>query len=90
MLLTTKFGYRKGLGTCDALLCMSQTLQSALDSGLEAIGFRRLTSAQPLIVSTIREFSINSVCDHWRFCVVCIDTASIKSKTTCDGGWLLE
>ena len=28
--------YRKGLGTCDALLCMSHTLQSALESGLEA------------------------------------------------------
>ena len=33
---TTQFAYRKGLGTCDALLCMSQTLQSALESGQEA------------------------------------------------------
>ena len=31
-----QFAYRKGLGTCDALLCMSQTLQSALESGREA------------------------------------------------------
>ena len=35
--------YRKGLGTCDALLCVSHTLQSALESGQEArivqIGF---------------------------------------------------
>ena len=27
-----KFAYQKGLGTCDALLCMSHTLQSALES----------------------------------------------------------
>ena len=36
VLLTTQFAYRKGLGTCDALLCMSHTLQSALESGQEA------------------------------------------------------
>ena len=36
MLLTTKFAYRKGLGTCDALFCVSHTLQSALKSGQEA------------------------------------------------------
>ena len=33
VLPTTKFTYRKGLGTCDALLCVSHTLQSALESG---------------------------------------------------------
>ena len=36
VLATTQFAYRKGLGTCDALLCMSHTLQSALESGKEA------------------------------------------------------
>ena len=36
VLLTTQFAYRKGLGTCDALLCVSHTLQSALESGQEA------------------------------------------------------
>ena len=30
VLPTTQFAYRKGLATCDALLCLSQTLQSAL------------------------------------------------------------
>ena len=34
---TTQFADRKGLGTCDALLCMSHALQSALESGQEAI-----------------------------------------------------
>ena len=36
VLPTIKFAYRKGLGTCDALLCVSHTLQSALESGQEA------------------------------------------------------
>ena len=36
VLPTTEFAYRKGLGTCDALLCMFHTLQSALESGQEA------------------------------------------------------
>ena len=31
-----EFAYRKGLGTYDTLLCVSDTLQSALDSGQEA------------------------------------------------------
>ena len=36
VLSTTQFAYQKGLGTCDALLCVSHTLQSALESGEEA------------------------------------------------------
>ena len=36
VLPTTQFAYRKGLGTCDALLCMSHTLQNALERGQEA------------------------------------------------------
>ena len=36
VLPTTQFAYRNGLGTCDALLCVSHTLQSALESGQEA------------------------------------------------------
>ena len=34
--LQTQFAYWKGLGTCDALLCVSHTLQSALESRQEA------------------------------------------------------
>ena len=33
VLSTTKFAYCKGVGTCDALLCVSYTLQSAFQSG---------------------------------------------------------
>ena len=36
VLPTTQFAYWKGPGTCDALLCMSHTVQSALESGQEA------------------------------------------------------
>ena len=36
VLPTTQFAYRKGLGTCGALLCLSHTLQSALESGQKA------------------------------------------------------
>ena len=36
VLSTTQFAYLKGLCTCDALLCVSHTLQSALESGQEA------------------------------------------------------
>ena len=36
VLPNTQCAYRKGLGTCDALLCVSHTLQSALESGQEA------------------------------------------------------
>ena len=36
VLPTTQFDYQKGLGTCDALQCVSHTLQRALESGQEA------------------------------------------------------
>ena len=36
VLPTTHFAYQKCLGTCDALLGVSHTLQSALESGQEA------------------------------------------------------
>ena len=36
VLLTTQFAYQNGLGTCDALLCMSHTLQIAFESLQEA------------------------------------------------------
>ena len=36
VLPTTQFAYRKGLGTCDALLCVAHSLQNALEMGQEA------------------------------------------------------
>ena len=34
---TTQFAYQNGLGACDALLCVSHILQSALESGQESM-----------------------------------------------------
>ena len=45
VLPTTRFAYRKGLGTCDALLCLSHTLQSVWSVGRRP-GLCRLTSVQ--------------------------------------------
>ena len=39
VLPTTQFTYRKGLGTCDSLLCMSHALQSALEARIVQIDF---------------------------------------------------
>ena len=33
VLPTTQFSYMKGFGTCDAILCVAHTLQSALEMG---------------------------------------------------------
>ena len=55
VLPTTKFAYRKGLGTCDAILCVSHTLQTAFESG-QRLGSCRFTSVQPLTPLTSRFF----------------------------------
>ena len=57
VLPTAKFAHRKSLGTCVTLLCLSHTLQSALESGWR-LGLYRLILMQPLIGSTIKEFCV--------------------------------
>ena len=39
MIPPSPFSYRMGLGTCDALLTLSHSLQVALDRGLVQLGF---------------------------------------------------
>ena len=89
VLPTTPFAYRKGLGTCDALLCASHTLQSALESGQE-----------PRIMKIDFSGAFDRV-DHqgilYRLCSVGIEgsvlsilTVSVKLITACYGGWLSE
>ena len=56
VLPTTKFAYRKGLGTRDSLLCMSHTLQSELENGQEA----KIVQIDFSAGLTIRAFSIGS------------------------------
>ena len=82
VLPTTQFAYRKGLGTCDALLCVSHTLQSALENG-----------QLPRIVQI--DFSaafdrVNHLGILYKLCSVGIGTVSIKSITASYGGWLLK
>ena len=59
VLPTTQFAYRKDLGTCDALLCLSHKLQSSLESGQEARIVQIDFSAAFDMVSH-QEFSISS------------------------------
>ena len=60
LLPTTQFTYRKGHGTCDALLCGVHTLQSALEMGQEA-RMLQINSSALLTGSTIKGFSSSSV-----------------------------
>ena len=89
MLPTTEFAYRKGLGTCDALLCVSHTLQSESECVKEArivqIDCSAAFKGQPSGHSPLA-----LLCGYWRFCPVFIDTVSIKPITACYGGWLSE
>ena len=91
VLTTTQFAYRKGLSTCDALLCVSHTLQSALESGQ---------------VARIVQIDFSAAFDRvnhqgilYRLCSVGIggsvlsilaDTVSVKSITARYDGWLSE
>ena len=60
-------------------VCVSHTRQSVWDI-CRRPGFSRLTSAQSLIVSTIREFSIRSALQAFGASVLCILTVSIESS----------
>ena len=60
VLRTTQFAYRKGLGTCDALLCAFHTMQSALENRKEARIVQINFSEAFDIGSTIWVFSISS------------------------------
>ena len=53
VIITTRFAYRIGLGICNTLLCVSHTLQSALESGQEA-RMVRIDFSAALIGLTIR------------------------------------
>ena len=89
MLPTTQFAYRKGMGTCDALLCLSHTLQSALESGQEA-GIVQIDFSAAFD-------RVNYLGILYKLCsvgiggsVLSILTVSIKPITACYGGWLSE
>ena len=67
VLPTTQFAYQKGLGTGDAPLCVSLTLQCALESGQEA-----------RIVQINFSAAFHSVIDHRKFYMLSQPTTFIK------------
>ena len=58
--VNNQFAFRKGLGTCDALLCVSYILPSALESGQEARIVQNDFSAAFDNINHEREFSMIS------------------------------
>ena len=87
VLPTTQLAYRKGLGTCDAFLCLSHTQQSALDSG---------QMARIVQIDFSAAFDrVNHLGILYKLCsvgiggsVLSILTVSIKPITASYGGWL--
>ena len=78
VLPTTQFAYRKGLGTCGALLCVAHTLQSALETGQEARIVQTDFSAAFDRVGQPSEDSLQPViCGSWRVSAVCSDSFSL-------------
>ena len=73
MLPTTQSGYWKGLGTCDELLCVFYTLQSALGSRQKA---------------RFVQIDFNAASVGIGGSVFFVLTVSIKPITTRYGGWL--
>ena len=89
-----RFGLSERCGdTCYALSCASHTLQSALESGLEA-RISHIDFSAAFDIDRVNHrgilYKLCSVGIGARRCVVYIDTVSIKSITTCYGGLLSE
>ena len=89
VLPSTQFAYRKGLGTYDVLLCVSHTLQSALESGHEARILQIDFSAAFGIGSTTWVFSISSA-GIGGSVLFMLTQFSIKPITARYFGWLSE
>ena len=89
MLPTTQFTYRKGQGICDAFLCVSHAVQSALKSRQEAAIVKIDFSAafdrvkQQGILNKLCSMDIGSS-------VLSLLTVSIEPITARHGGWLCE
>ena len=94
VLPTTQFAYSKGLGTCDALLCVAHTLHSALEMGQEArmvqiyfsAAFDRVNHQGILfkLCSVGVGGLVLSVLTHTHTYIYIY----ISSVTVCRGGWL--
>ena len=88
VLPTTQFAYRKCLGTCDALLFVSHTLHSALESGQEAIILQiNFSEAVDRVNHQGILYKLCSV-GIFFYSLVYIDT--VPMSTARYGGWLSE
>ena len=96
VLSVIRFAYWIGLGTCDALFCVSHILQSASQSGQPSCRLYRLiskSSVQPSIGSTMEFSMISALTElsmYWRFRVVYTETVSMKLIRAWNSGWLSE
>ena len=91
MLPSTQFAYRKGLCTCDALLCVSHTLQSALESGQEVRIVQIDFSAA--FDGVNHQGILNRLCSvgiGGSVLSILTCTFSVKPITARYGGWLTE
>ena len=83
------FAYRKGLGTCGAVLCLSHALQSALESGQKArilqIDFSAAFDRVNHLGITYKLFSVGIGGS-----LLSISTVSIEPIKARYGGWLSE
>ena len=71
MLPTTLLAYRKGLGTCDALLRMSHTLQSALEC-VQEVRIMQIDFCVAFDRVNHRGILYKLFCGYWRNYVVYI------------------
>ena len=74
VLPTNWFSNRKGQDTCDAILCMSHTLQNALEMGQEAKDVQIDFSAA---FGRVQRLSSSLLCGIYRFCAVSSGTVSL-------------
>ena len=92
MLPTTQFAYQKGLGICeccDALLCVSHTLQSALESGQEArIVLIDLSAAFHRVNHQRILYKLSSV--RIGGSVLSVLTQFLSNQAVCFGGWMSQ
>ena len=87
VLPTSQFAYRKGLGTCDALLWVAHTLQSASRWGRKPEWFRS-TSVLLLTGPTIKGFYFSSVLSGLR--VQCSLFRQFLSNRSCSMSWWIS
>ena len=76
VLPTTQFAYKKGIGTCDALLCVARALQSALEMGQED-RMVQIDFSVAFDIANHQGILFKLICGSWRFCTVYSESFSL-------------